>query len=88
MFRARSRILELETTVKQLENEIRALRREWEMEQVHLADLKEQGRRALSRIAQRDRREKNGEPAEAPPKPMSPAAAALLRGHHGILSTG
>lgn len=88
MFRAQKRILELETTVKQLENEIRALRREWEMEQVHLSDLKEQGRRVLSRIAQRDKREKNGEPAQAEPKPMSPAAAALLRGHHGVLPSG
>ena len=80
MFVARIRVLELETKVLQLKNDMKALQAAWDTERLQLADLKEQAIRTTKRLQQQNRREPkepNGEPEE---KKISPAAANLLYG--------
>ena len=86
MILATKRLLEVETRQKQLENDIAAFRAHLDSERVELANLKEQTIRAINRLRQREVRgepkEPNGEPA---PKPISPLAAAILRGSDVVL---
>lgn len=75
----KKRILELETSVKQLRNDMKALQASWDDQRLSIANLKEQAIKAINRLDQRARREeqrKNGdEPTE---KPINPMAARLL----------
>lgn len=86
MFLAEKRLLALETAVKQVENDNRAMRATLDSERVELANLKEQAIRAINRLRQREvRAEPNGDPKETP-KPMNPLAQELLKGtHHELL---
>lgn len=86
MILAKSRVLELETRVKQLENDFSALRSTMDSERVQLADLKEQAIRTINRLQQQKRREPkepNGEPVK---KEISPMARRILGGeYNGVL---
>ena len=87
MFLAKSRVLELETKVKQLKNDMKAIQSAWDSERIHLADLKEQAIRTINRLQQQKRREPKEPEPEPEEKRMSPAAAKLLYGGaRGVLS--
>lgn len=86
MFLAHRRVLELETAVKQLRNDMTSLASAWDSERVHLADLKEQAIRTINRLQQQKRREPqepNGD--SAPKKEPNPLAVELLRPRHVVL---
>lgn len=86
MFLAHKRILELETAVKQVRNDMSALSSAWDSERVQLADLKEQAIRTINRLQQQKRREPqdpNGD--KAPAIPPNPLAEQILRGANVVL---
>lgn len=79
--RDESRILELETAVKQLGNDVQALKNQWDTELVALSNIKEQVNNAISRLDMRAKRAKpKEEPEPAPPRPVNPLAERLLQG--------
>ena len=68
MFLAHRRVLELETAVKQLRNDMANLTSSMDSERLQLADLKEQAIRTINRLQQQKRREDqkpNGDPQPA-----------------------
>lgn len=86
MFLAHKRLLELETGLKQVRNDMDSLRSTLDSERVQLADLKEQAIRTINRLQQQKRREPkepNGDPVEAPAP--NPLAAHILRGANVVL---
>ncbi len=86
MFLAYRRLLECETAVKQLRNDMSALTSSMDSERVQLADLKEQAIRTINRLQQQKRREPkepNGDPVQT--KPPNPLAAQLLRSSNVVL---
>lgn len=85
MFIATKRLLEAETALKQLQNDMKALQSQWDMERIHLADLKEQATRTINRLQQQKRREEAKEPNGEPQRPMNPLAQQLLKGKSDVV---
>jgi len=96
MIIAKADLQALETRLERLENSLEDIRSQWQMERVHLVDLKEQASRTISRLAARERRAKakaeEADEAPAPPaapkREINPMALQLLGGARGVLSRG